>query len=499
MTPGQVARGFAVKRSWREVVEKWERRRGMTAITTLSQGVSAARGRSDSPLAARAAIDVSRFIPLALQLGLLLVIFWGFNVESDAFFRLATACFVGFAIHYFLPFHRKKQGLIVISILGATYALLSFDSRIPVMTDLSLPMIVVTWFIGHALVSVFTVGSVLMLAIAFYYALHQSRSLIVRLLPVLAIAGVLVWARQNNVGDVPNMVWAIIGSVFMFRLIIYAYDVHMSGKRESLTDYLCYILLLPNFYFTLFPVVDYSTLKRTWYARDIHVMAQEGIHWILRGTIQLMLYRFIYHNLIIGPYEVHDFWSMLQYVLPTYLLYLKVSGHFHIIVGMLKLFGYDLPETHRRYLLASSFTDFWRRINIYWKDFMIKCFFYPVHFRLRRKNETLALIAGTITVFIATTVLHGYQWFWLQGRFHITGPDLVFWSFLCVAVVINVLIETRRRPKLRKETPTPVAKAVGMSVHALKVIGMYITISILWSMWSTQSISDWLTTVMYWK
>ena len=69
-----------------------------------------------------------------------------------------------------------------------------------------------------------------------------------------------------------------------------------------------------------------------------------------------------------------------QYVLSSFLLYLRVSGLFHLMVGMLRLFGFNLPETHHRYFLAASFTDFWRRINIYWKDFMMKVFYYPMFF-----------------------------------------------------------------------------------------------------------------------
>jgi len=64
----------------------------------------------------------------------------------------------------------------------------------------------------------------------------------------------------------------------------------------------------------------------------------------------------------------------------TFLLYLRISGQFHLVIGMLYLFGFRLPETHHRYLLASSFTDFWRRINIYWKDFMMKLVYYPSFF-----------------------------------------------------------------------------------------------------------------------
>ena len=78
----------------------------------------------------------------------------------------------------------------------------------------------------------------------------------------------------------------------------------------------------------------------------------------------------------------------MQFLLATFLLYLRVSGQFHLIVGVLHLFGFRLPETHHLYFLASSFTDFWRRINIYWKDFMMKLVYYPSFFRLQRLGTT---------------------------------------------------------------------------------------------------------------
>ncbi len=96
-----------------------------------------------------------------------------------------------------------------------------------------------------------------------------------------------------------------------------------------------------------------------------------------------MCYRLVYHELLISPTQVHDLLSLAGYIVCNYLLYLQVSGQFHIACGMLHLFGFQLPETHHHYLLATGFTDYWRRINIYWKDFMIRIVFNPVVFRLQ--------------------------------------------------------------------------------------------------------------------
>ena len=96
---------------------------------------------------------------------------------------------------------------------------------------------------------------------------------------------------------------------------------------------------------------------------------------------------------------MHDLASLSCYLVCNYLLYLQVSGQFHIACGMLHLYGFQLPETHHNYLLATGFTDYWRRINIYWKDFMVRLFFNPVVFRLKRWPQPAALAAGTVAVF----------------------------------------------------------------------------------------------------
>ena len=93
-----------------------------------------------------------------------------------------------------------------------------------------------------------------------------------------------------------------------------------------------------------------------------------------------------------------SFGTLVAAMVGTYLLYLRVSGQFHIIIGLMHMFGYDLPETHRRYLLASSLTDFWRRINIYWKDFMVKVVYFPVYFPV---PEELAILRAKV---VATVV-----------------------------------------------------------------------------------------------
>ena len=91
---------------------------------------------------------------------------------------------------------------------------------------------------------------------------------------------------------------------------------------------------------------------------------------------------------------------------------------------MLPPVRFRLPETHRFFYLASRFTDFWRRINIYWKDFMMKLVFTPC-FPLRKRGENHGARSRHIVRVRHHVADHSYQWFWILGRGCFPGPTAV--------------------------------------------------------------------------
>lgn len=425
----------------------------------------------------RTRINLARLWPLLVQMVALLLVIYLLEVETLRFSYLTACCFAGFLVHYITPFQFKKPMFFAISLVGAFIVLAA-------------PETTARWSIQSLAGTTIVLTFALVVGTVFYVLLRLPVPFLVRLVPVLAVAGGLAILRDRGFAIEP--LWQILGALFMFRMIIYAYDVKTAKKPESFMDFLNYFFLLPNFYFVLFPVIDYTTFKKSYYADDIHATAQRGLAWIARGVIHLCLYRFIYHNVVISPEQVQNFPTMLLYVFQTFWLYLQVSGKFHIAVGMLHLFGYKLPETNHLYFLASSFTDFWRRINIYWKDFMVKVVYYPVYFRFRKMHEKTALTIATLCVFIVTTVLHSYQMFWINGRFEIRATDLVFWGVLGVLVMFTVLREAKKSPT--KERP----RGVAAIRTVLSTLAVYITISVLWSIWYSTHPIDWLDTVTYW-
>ncbi|KAJ3058858.1 hypothetical protein HK102_010274 [Quaeritorhiza haematococci] len=200
-----------------------------------------------------------------------------------------------------------------------------------------------------------------------------------------------------------------------------------------------------------------------------------------RGAVQLILYRIIDQELLIQSSDVNGPLSLLSFLVFNYLVYLQVSGQFHVACGMLHMFGYQLPDTHHRYLLATGFTDYWRRINIYWKDFMVRLVFNPVVFRLKRWPQPAALAAATAVVFFVTWLLHGYQSFWLRGTWGFTAPASRPGSNCSAAA--SGLPDTERTPPAMAliQSPSIAAARVAMAQAAALVALSLIPIPAGWT------------------
>jgi hypothetical protein len=288
-------------------------------------------------------------------------------------------------------------------------------------------------------------------------------------------------------------IWPILGSLFMFRMIVYLYDLKHSKVRFDVTQTLAYFFLLPNVTFPLFPVVDFSTFKRTYYDGEQYVIYQRGLRWMLRGTLYLILYRIIYYYVAIAPTDVVNAGDLVRYLVANYLLMLRIFGQFDIIVGILHLFGFNLRAVNYLNLFASSFTDFWRRSNIYWKDFMFKVFYSPSYYRIKKWGLTTALVLATVFVFIVTWFLHAYQWFWILGSFPVTSQDMLFWGVFGVLMVTNLLFEDRfgRKRSLRGAK----WNWSELGGRALKITGMFASICVLWSLWTSSSLAEWFSLI----
>jgi hypothetical protein len=427
--------------------------------------------------------DVVRFAAVALQLGLLVLVIRRFNFDGGQFGDVAVLAWLGFLVHHWLP-PRVRMPF---------FALLSMAS--------------ITLAVGLKIGAAVIVIGLIIIAIC-----HMEWPFWARILLLSFIGIVLLWLRPTPYG--PPVV--VLASLFMVRIIAYLYDLKHRTAPISFVRASAYFFMVPNVSFPLFPLVDYKTFCTTYYNDTPFAIYQRGLRWILRGLVHLLLYRVVYQFLEIDPQDpkqLVDLGSVAQFMVMTFLLYLRISGEFHLVIGMLHLFGFNLPETHHMYLLSASFMDLWRRINIYWKDFIQKVFFYPAYFRVKHLGPTWAMVLATIYAFFFTWILHAYQLLWLRGGtvgagqegesltlFQrlgswfswvlsvFTWQDTVFWWVLGALVLASGLWEAKRgRKRALSQMQRTFRSDLG---RALRTIVTIVTLITLWTFWSLQSMDE---------
>ena len=173
-----------------------------------------------------------------------------YRIEGRAFQMLVSIALAVLPVHYLLPYRLKKPLFVAASVVG------------------------LAWVFGAA-----TAGVVLALAALLIGVCY---------LPIAWVrpgrdrrrAGASAFALARSgvaSAGVPESVWPVLGTMFMFRMIVYLYELKHAKKPETLVDTLGYFFLLPNYCFLHFPVVDYRTLQRGYFAGDIHAVQQAGL------------------------------------------------------------------------------------------------------------------------------------------------------------------------------------------------------------------------------
>src|SRR5438309_6540186 len=425
------------------------------------------------------AATLAQFLAVVAQFGLIVMVVNYWQLDSRPLARLMALAFAGFVIHHLLPVRCSLPFFYMLSLLAVISSLGHLGPNVgrAWLTG----KLTTAGFLYHLIPGLTLVGIGLGLIGICHLPIRFAAR--VGLVAVAGAALAFLRAHSQWFPDVTEM-WVILGSMFMFRLMIYLYDLKHRTAPFSPARAISYFFLLPNVCFPLFPVVDYKTFCSTYYNEEWPRVYQTGLKWMFRGVIQLLLYRVIYQY---APLDVSKLSSALDVagcMLGMYLLYLRISGTFHLIVGLLHMFGFNLPETHHLYYLSTSFTDLWRRINIYWKDFVMKLFFYPIHFKLRKIGPIRAMLVATLATFLATWTLHSWQWFWIRGKPLLDWKDFSFWIILALLVLATSLYEAIRG---RQRTLVPSRITLHRRlIFGLQAVGVFSFMCILWTLWTCQ-------------
>lgn len=397
------------------------------------------------------------FFPLAITAALLFYLFSAYAIEPNSpLLSMLPLLGTVFLLNYWLPVKARPYLLSAASCIAAFFALNPLNASALIL---------------------------LMLGFSAFLSLRISWKLKFAGSFLLIVSLALFRKGFVNLPFVPYIT-PIAGSLLMFRLLAFLYEQKFTKPQSNFAQNFSYLFLLPNFALPLFPIIDYKTYLRS-NSPDTSVVSK-GISRMMLGLAQLLAYRYV-HNVIIPPLSVvHSSDAALHYILTGYLAILHLTGLLWLAAGYLGALGFDLPPIFNNVFLVSSFADIWRRINTYWREFVMKLFYYPVYFRIRKKVKRPVLFAALIT-FAITGLLHGWQWFWLQGSIVLQPTGMIYWLVLGICISISLAMQEK------KSTAVVNRSALMQSViRVLKITGMYFFMSFLWSLWNSPSVRDWI-------
>lgn len=341
-----------------------------------------------------------------------------------------------------------------------------------------------------------TGGIIVALALGMFFLVIAPLRRKVKLILIVSLALFLAACRRQYLPFIDEgSALAVVGSLFMFRSILYLYEEQFEETPQPFWLRLSYFFLLPNVIFLIFPVVDYKTFTRNYFTRSAYQNYRQGILWMANGALHFLLYRLIYYYLIPSPAEVESVFGWLQFVIATYALIVRLAGIFHFSVGVICLFGFELPPTFKHYFFANSFSDLWRRINRYWRDFVMKIFYYPIYFKLKHLGLVPAIGLSVLLTFVVNWFLHAYQWFWIKGGVLFTVQDISFWAIFGIAVAGNSVYLATNKRKKKAETSIRVQAIL----QVLQVMGIFSFMAFLWSWWTAPSPAEWWSFLQIWS
>jgi hypothetical protein len=167
---------------------------------------------------------------------------------------------------------------------------------------------------------------------------------------------------------------------------------------------------------------------------------------------------------------------------------LKLAARGHEIVGILRLFGFNVFRNTYKPLLAPSVVEFWNRYYYYFKELLVEFFFFPTYVRRFRRSPRLRIFAATLAAAgFGNLYYHLLQHdaFMLTLRWATIAPWLLSRGFYCLLLSVGIYLSMRREQARRG---TVAAAPVPMLTQVRRVAGVWTFFALL-SIWAEDSVT----------
>jgi hypothetical protein len=162
-------------------------------------------------------------------------------------------------------------------------------------------------------------------------------------------------------------------------------------------------------------------------------------------------------------------WVALYCELFINVLHRAVKGH--VIIGVLRLFGFYIFRNTYKPLLAETVVGFWNRYYYYFKEILVDFFFYPTFARWFRKKPVIRLFAA---VFMAAFIGNMYYHLIRMADTLAAGDLEAIWLslhsrlFYCLLLSLGIFISMWREQRRTRQS-----RARGIVRRGLSIFGVW--------------------------
>ena len=179
-------------------------------------------------------------------------------------------------------------------------------------------------------------------------------------------------------------------------------------------------------------------------------------------------------------------WASLVLSLILDVLNLAIMGH--IIIGVLRLFGFNVFRNTYKPLLAESVVEFWNRYYYYFKELLLEFFFYPVYARFFRRHQKIRIFAATM----AAACIGNSYYHLIGGVAHLQSltltealaalaPRAFYTLLLGLGIYASMLAEKRRRGGQQAS----VTGAMASLLRLRRIAGVWLFFALI-GIWNTE-------------
>jgi hypothetical protein len=265
------------------------------------------------------------------------------------------------------------------------------------------------------------------------------------------------------------------------RLVMYHIDYQdgMVPKTLSLDRYLAVFLspgVLPTWAWAVTVPQGYAYINNRFLCEDKNRIVLAGLKllgiallylvfwlWAVRHLeqaltgygleINQMSIRTMTHRFTLGE-EIGTLSVLLTTLLDLVETILVFAGVVHFKVAVWRICGYNIEPYLNKPWLATNLMNLWARYAYYYREFLVRAFYYPVFFRTSRLHASIRiLIASLAAAGVGNLLTHLMKQNLQHGMYaHNVGYVLTTWPyFLLLGIGIGVsVIFMRRRKRTRK-------------------------------------------------